>query len=426
MILVIPQLLVPMVAMIGLNHLLRSQVSEQEKWKLVKLTGIALGALLVLATLFYFGADYSSEQEQQISRSLKTGNPQVATPVSNILKAAAADRQSLFGKDLLRTLAFAGLGFILLAGLAKGKIGKPLVLGGLLLLCTIDLLAVGKRYLNDSNYEPKEELEVKPYVAATNPGLYQALTSIEKDTDPHYRVLNLTGDVFNDALTSGFVRSVGGYHPAKLSIYQDLIEYQLGAGGQPNMEVLNMLNTRYVIVPGAKGPQVQQNPAAYGPAWLVKAVQFVPNAAAEMKALNTTNLRDTAIVQSSFKEQVALALVPDSTASIQLVSYDNMDIVYNVNAPTPQFAVLSDIYYSRGWNAYADGKAVPIVKTNYVLRGVALPAGTKKLELKFEPQSYAIGKTVTLLSSILLTLLLIGAFYLQFKPLGKKTSAISA
>jgi hypothetical protein len=218
------------------------------------------------------------------------------------------------------------------------------------------------------------------------------------------------------------VRSVGGYHPAKLSIYQDLIEHQLSAG-QPNMQVLNMLDTKYFIVPGEQGPLVQQNPGAFGAAWLVKHVQFVKDAAAEMKALNTTSLYDTAVVQEAFRKDIGAEPKWDSTASIKLDQYSNDAITYSVNAASPQFAVLSEIYYSRGWNAYADGKPVPVVKANYALRGVGLPAGTRKLELKFEPTSYQTGKSLTSISSIILLLALAGALFSLFRTATGKASA---
>jgi hypothetical protein len=295
-------------------------------------------------------------------------------------------------------------------------------MAGLLILSSFDLLAVGRRYLNEENFTEKEEADPGGFMAATNAPLHNALSTIQQqDKDPHYRVFNVTGDVFNDALTSYYVRSIGGYHPAKLSVYQDIIENQLSTGS-PNMEVLNMLDTKYFVVPGEQGPQVQQNPNAYGAAWFAKHINYVPDAAAEMKALSSTNLKDSVVVQSSFKSNIATAPQWDSAASIKLELYDHDVIVYSINTATPQFAVLSEIYYSRGWNAYADGKQVPIVKTNYALRGVAIPAGTKKLELKFEPQSYKWGSMITTIVSILVLLLLTLGFYMEF---GRKKNPLT-
>jgi len=260
--------------------------------------------------------------------------------------------------------------------------------------------------------------EAVAYLQQSNPDLYKALNSVQQDQDPHFRVFNTTSDPFNDALTSAMVRSVGGYHPAKLSIYNDLIENQLS---KQNLNVYNMLDTKYFIVQGEKGPVVQENRAAFGAAWFVKNIHFVPDAKAEMKSLDSLNLRDTAIVDQQFKPGITNQPQWDSAASIRLTTYDNDINEYAVNAPTPQFAVLSEIYYSRGWTAYADGKTIPIVKTDYVLRGVSIPAGTKKLELKFEPKSYTAGRTVTNIASLAMLIMLGVGLFMEFgKPKDNK------
>jgi hypothetical protein len=419
MVLVIPQLLFAMVGIIGLNELIFGTNSSAEKWKAVKFAGISTGAVLLLALLYYFSSDFRSGTESETLKTISQSAPQMSEVVKSVVNAAAEDRKAMFMDDFIRSFAFVAAGFILLFAFTRNKVNATIVMGALLVLNAFDLLAVGRRYLNDDNFQDSENTEARSYVAATNQPLYNVLEQIRKDPDPHFRVFNVTGDVFNDALTSAFVRSVGGYHAAKLSIYQDLIEYQLSSGA-PNMQVLNMLDTKYFIVPGQQGPMVQQNPGAFGAAWLVKNVNYVNDAAAEMKALSSTSLYDTAIVQQSFKANIAATPQWDSTAYIRLEKYNNDDITYSVNAPNPQFAVLSEVYYSRGWNAYADGKLVPVVKTNYVLRGVALPAGTKKLELKFEPQSYKMGSTITTFASgIILLLLALGVFLEFFRK--KKT-----
>ncbi|QGW27635.1 YfhO family protein [Phnomibacter ginsenosidimutans] len=416
MILVVPQLLFAMIGMIGLQSVLFGTEDAAAKWKTVRMAGIFTGGVLVVALLYYFTASFRSGTEQEMMSTITKSAPQIAEPAKAIINAAGEDRKELFMNDYLRSLAFAGAGFLLLFAFVKNKLNLRIAMAGLLLLSSFDLLAIGRRYLNDANFEEADNTEAMQFVASSNPALNQVLTQIKQDPDPHFRVFNVTGDVFNDALTSAFVRSIGGYHPAKLSIYQDLIEYQLSSGS-PNMQVLSMLDTKYFIVPGQQGPEVQQNPYAFGAAWLAKHIGFVKDAAAEMNALKGSNLKDSVAVQDTFKTQIAALPQWDSTASIKLQQYRNNDISYAVNtAGKPQFAVLSEIYYSRGWNAYADGKPVPIVKTNYVLRGVALPAGTQKLELKFEPESYKMGSnTTTITSAIVLVLLLLGLYMQYFR-----------
>ena len=408
MILVVPQLLMPLLAVIGLHKLIYSEAPAAEKWKWVKQTGIAAGALLLIAIFYYFMSDFRSQREQDTLASLMQSGGQLLESIRSIFNAAAEDRQKLFMNDWLRSLAFIVLGFAALYLFVKNKMKPQIAVIALLALSSIDLISVSRRYLNDTHFEPADDTTPAGSMALQNRPLYNALTEIQKDTDPQYRVFNMTGDVFNDALTSNFVRSVGGYHPAKLSIYQDLIEHQLGSQ-TPNMGVFNMLNTRYFVVPGQQGPQVQRNPYAYGPAWLAKNVVVVNDPAEEMRMLGQVqNLMDTAIVQQQYSQQLGSTnFTPDSTASIRLNQYDNDLITYIVNTTTPAFAVLSEIFYSRGWNAYADGKQVPVVKTNYVLRGVPLPAGTKNLELKFEPKSYSTGKTITEITQWLVVLLVL-------------------
>lgn len=413
MILVIPQLLFAMIGIIGLNELFYSQQTSDEKWKTLRNAGIATGAVLLMTLLFYFSSDFRSANDSETLKSIAQSSPQLSEPVKAIINAAGEDRKTLFMNDFIRSLAFAGAGFILLLAFAKNKLNIKIAMAGLLVLSSFDLLAVGRRYMNDENFVEKEETDPGGFVASTNAPLHNALSSIQQDPDKHFRVFNVTGDVFNDALTSYYVRSIGGYHPAKLSVYQDIIENQLSSGS-PNMEVLNMLDTKYFIVPGQQGPEVQQNPFTYGAAWFAKHINYVPDAAAEMKALSGTNLKDSVVVQSSFKSNIAAAPQWDSTARIKLELYDNDVIVYSINTTTPQFAVLSEIYYSRGWNAYADSKPVPIVKTNYALRGVSVPAGTKKLELKFEPASYIWGSTITTITSVLILIILALGLYMEY------------
>lgn len=415
--LVIPQLLFPVVGMMGLQQLLFGEEIREEKWKNLKLAGLVTAGCLLLVAVFYFTTDYNSVREKDTLQQVGKGNPTLAAPIREVITAAGEDRKELLKSDLVRSIVLAGLGFVVLWLFTKQKVKPAIPLVVLLLLNAYDLLAVGKRYLNDDNYAEKDVTEASAYLQQSNPQLYNALSQIQQDKDPHFRVFNTTSDPFNDALTSAMVRSVGGYHPAKLSIYNDLIENQLT---RQNMNAYNMLDTKYFIVQGEKGAVVQQNPNAYGAAWLVKNVHFVPNANAEMKSLDSLNLRDTAIVDQQFKASVASQPQWDSAASIKLTTYDNDINEYVVNAPTPQFAVLSEIYYSRGWKAFADGKELPIVKTDYVLRGVSLPAGTRKLVLKFEPASYTTGRLVTNLASLLLVVLLAVGIVMEYR---KKNSA---
>ncbi len=417
--LIIPQLTFPLLAGLGLQQFMEAKEKGTLNWKTVKTATYALIAVLVLYLGFYVMADFTSPNDAQLKQQLAgmmsgggQPNPEMAQQAQSfaqsVVSALQDDRKALYGKDLLRALALVLLAAGLLYYYAKGKIKASFILIGLVTLSSFDLLSVGRRYLNAQNFVEKEEFE-----AGLSPNA--ADLQILRDTNFPYRVFDRSaGSPFESARASYFHNSIGGYSPAKLGLYQDLITHQLGKG---NMEVYNMLNTRYFIMqnPSDGQPVVQQNPAAYGPVWLVKEIKFVPDGNAEMTALDSTNLREFAVVQDKFKDAAGPAPVYDSSASITWVENRNDVVVYKSNAASPQFAVFSEIYYDKGWNAYMDGKLVPHVKANYVLRGMAIPAGQHNIEFKFEPEAVALSKTVTTISTILLLTLLVAGTFVEFK-----------
>jgi hypothetical protein len=293
----------------------------------------------------------------------------------------------------------------------RGRLKAQPLIWVLVIISAVDLLGVSSRYLGHDNFMEPEEADGTFIPTAADQLILQ-------DKDPNYRVLNLTGGLsgaFTDAITSYHHKSVGGYHAAKLSIYQDLIENQLSK--QPlNLPVLNMLNTRYIIGPDSSGrPGVQRNPGALGPAWFVREVRFVDDARAEMQALDNFDPQSTAIVQSAYKPAASLSPAWDSAAVIRLVAYDNDALSYETNAAAPQFAVFSEVFYDRGWKAFIDDKEVPIAKTNYVLRGLSVPAGKHVIRFTFEPQSYILGSRITLFSQLIVLLLLAAGAFMAYR-----------
>jgi hypothetical protein len=231
---------------------------------------------------------------------------------------------------------------------------KPLVATILLtVFIFVDLITVDSKYLNKENYQEKTDNDLVFQRTAYD-------DSIKADKS-YFRVMNFAQDRFNENITSYTHNSVGGYHAAKLRIYQDVIERQLGTG---NMAVLNMLNAKYFIqkennpqnVQYGQTVAMQRNPAVLGPCWLVKTIQLVKNADEEMNAISKFNPADTAFVQESFKSSIPNMPVADSTATITLVKNDNDEITYSFNAASNQFAVFSEVYYPGGWKAYIDNK----------------------------------------------------------------------
>ncbi|SMB86247.1 hypothetical protein SAMN00120144_2387 [Hymenobacter roseosalivarius DSM 11622] len=424
MALVIAQLAMPLLAVLALARVLRAhrtaaaplagppaltlpavdlaETSDLKRKLLYAVAGTA--GVCILAWLLSLGADFASPIDAQLQQS---GFP---------LDAIRQDRAGLLRADVLRSLFF-----ILAAGgvlyfFLQRKISATaaaLTIGALTL---VDLWAVDKRYLNDSNFQ--RETVTQQFVPTPQD------QQILQDKDLSYRVLNLNNP-FNEANTSYFHKSIGGYHGAKLRRYQDLIERQITpqiqqifAQSKPDAApVLNMLNTRYLIIPAAeKQPQqVARNPGALGNAWFITEIQQVQSPNQEIAALSSFNPATTAVVDAS-KFPLTKTAYNVAGSTIRLTNYSPDALKYQASAAQDGFIVFSEIYYKDGWNAYIDGKLVPHLRANYVLRALPVPAGQHTIEFKFEPQAYAIGNTVSLVSSIILILGLIGvAFYIWKK-----------
>lgn len=401
MILVIPQILFPLLGGMALQQFIFSGEQQNEKWKGLKKGLYATGGLLAITVLFYLSFDFRGPNDESLLQyfAQSLGGE---TAAQDLYAAFRADRKAMFGSDLLRSVVLIALAAGVLWLFVKDRLKAGLAIGALLVLNLFDLIGIGKRYLNESNFVEQDQYDE---AFALTPADQQ----IKQDTG-YYRVLNLTRDVFNDAITSYHHRSVGGYHPAKLSIVEDLLSFQLRK--QPmNIAVLNMLNTRYVITqPQGGQPQVQTNPEALGAAWFVKTVAFKNNWLEVMKSMDNFNPRDTAILEAGSKALVPLPQT-DSTASILLVSHDNEEMRYQSNATSNGFGVFSEIYYDRGWKAFIDGREVPIIRTNYVLRGLNIPAGKHDIRFVFEPASYKTGEAVSLVVNILILLFLLFAAF---------------
>jgi hypothetical protein len=431
MALVIPQLAFPILAALGLNELFSADYTRAELWKKFRTAAYITGGLLAVLVIFYFTADYGTSSDtqlkeqfvqykmQQLSQGKQAGpdvQQQAAATGNVLIKALKADRQSLYGSDLLRTVLLIVVAAGLIVLFLKEKIKMPILLGGLIVLSTWDLLAVASRYLSPEN--PDHYAEATDFDSRLSPS--PADQQIAADPDKNFRVFDeASGSPFENALTSYHHNSLGGYSPAKLGLYQDLIENQLSKG---NMQVFNMLNTKYFIQrnPQNGQPQAALNAAAFGPCWLVKAIHYVKDGNEEMKALDSINVRDTAIIQQQFAARVKFMPVPDTTATIRLLKNDEDKLTYEFNAGSNQFAVFSEVYYDKGWNAYLDGARTDYVRVDYVLRGMSVPAGKHTIEFRFEPKSFATGNIISTLSALVVYLLLIGAIVWEFRRRKKK------
>ena len=381
MILVIAEFTIPLLGFVALNKFLTTESSENEKKKPLQLAFYIMGGItLVFALMPSLFLDFVGGQDANLA---KNGWP---------IDALQADRAGLLSADAWRSFIFIALTFGAMWMFLKNKLSSKYVILIVGLLVLADMWTINKRYLNDDNFARKSKVEI-PYHPT------QADQQILRDKDPNFRVFNQSVSTFNDASTSYFHKSIGGYHGAKLKRYQELIENHIAKG---NMAVLNMLNTKYFITP--KG-QAQQNPAAMGNAWFVNKVNTVANADAEIAALNGFNPANTAIVDVRFSEQMMDGL-DNTNASISLTEYKPNYLKYSSSSVKQSIAIFSEIYYDKGWNAYVDGELKPHFRANYVLRGMQVPAGNHIVEFKFEPAVYHVSERIALASSIVLLLLL--------------------
>jgi hypothetical protein len=361
----------------------------------------------------YVMMDYSSAIDQRILQGYtdpKTGSNEMARAIISGMKA---DRQSMFGRQLLRTFLFAALVVGILYLYVRNVLKSGVVIGALGLISIIDLLVIDKEYLGEENFVSADELTTQNFTPTT---IDQQILS---DKDPDFRVFNDAPDWTTESRTSYFHKSIGGYHPAKLRIYQDIIDKYFSR--VPDQNILNMLNAKYVIFsnPQTNQQQLQPNAYAYGPCWLVRNVKIVEGPVEEIEAIGNTHLKDTAIVQKTFSNAV---IQPqwDSAATIKLSKFDNDTMDYSFNSSKSQFAVFSEVYYPYGWNAYIDGKKAGYCKTDYVLRGLSIPAGQHAVRFIFEPSSYKKGVSISYVSSFLILILFLGGLFMEWWSNRKK------
>ncbi|MEA3426502.1 MAG: YfhO family protein [Bacteroidota bacterium] len=417
MILVIPTLLLSMLSVMSLNHILE-QHNREELFRKYKKGLLAVAAVFAVALLVYVTADFSGEPDKMLLQNINaiTDAQQKAAiepPIRAFLNGLKQDRQSLFMGDLLRSLLFILVPALAIFLFIKKKITALTVTLAVGLFAFIDVMVIDTKYLNADNYT-----EASDYEDRFKPG--QVDQQIAQDTG-YYRVLDVSQGIaaaFNGGpLTAYFHNSIGGYHPAKLSIYQDLIEKQLYQF--PNcLPVLDMLNTKYIITSAQQNGQqlmAQQNPEALGATWFVSALTYKKGPAEVMKELTNFNPKDTAILDEADRKNLVANATRDSSAFIKLVYNDNDIIEYKSSSKNTEFAVFSEIYYDGGWVATIDGKETPIVRTNYVLRGLQVPAGDHRIVFEFKPASFYTSNQAAIGASAFIWLMLIGAVVITLR-----------
>lgn len=405
-ILVVVELLFPLIAIIGLyNFFMNEKLTEDYKKKiLIYVSGAVLGLTLILLLFGKGILGFHTETEKQYLPPY-------------LLDYLIGERFAMFRTDAVKAIIYVAITAGVLLMSLKQKLSQNIALIVIGLVSLFDLWSVNKRYLNEGNFVDKTFAE-NPFLtensdflsgkAAENPYIQGLLSQVninktlqeisEKDKS-HYRIYNQPLGAFSETNTSYFKSSVGGYSAAKLRRYDDLINTYF-ANEMDTVKVpriLNMLNTKYMIFGNQEKPQAIINPAANGNAWLVSDVKFVNSPNEEIQAISIVDNKKTAVISNDDKSYLSgKQIVADHTASINLTKYKANELEYKSQSKTPQLAVFSEIYYPHGWKMLVDGKEVPYIKANYLLRAVHIPAGNHVIKMIFEPKVIETGKAISM------------------------------
>ncbi len=425
-ILVIAEFTIPLLAILALKEIITRPETLREKPIYFYLSFGFTGGLALLFALFpqmFFSSFISSD----LKAALETNLP--AEYVQSVITNLTDMCIGIFTADAWRSFFIILLGSVLLYLFIINKLKAKWMVIAITVLCVADMWSVNKRYLSDKDFVEPTRRMAEVQKTPTD-------EVILADTAKDFRVLNFAGNTFNENNTSYWHKSIGGYHAAKLRRYQELIEYHISTemqylmktlpqvGGDmtqvdaDSMKVVNMLNTRYFIFPVQGGTVPLQNPYAYGNAWFADEVQYVPSANAEIEALYKVSPKKTAIVNERYKSdlQNAVSSPSDSTATIRLTEYKPNYLRYETNSAGNRVAVFSEVYYKQ-WQAYIDGKEVPIACANYVLRALHVPSGKHVIEFRFDPPSI---HTTEIIAYVGLVALLLIIVWISMRRLRKK------
>ena len=457
-ILVIAEFTMPFLAILTLYYFFNSDESDEFKKKVLYIAGGSTVFILIIffllgGMIFPFTSENEKLMTEQLIGQIQQANPNAIGLWEGLIKrldeALILDRIEMFKADTLRTLLFVVLTLGLMLAYLFKLIKKPIiVILAIGALAFIDGFTVNKRYLNEDNFVSKYIVD-NPFPTEMSPRLQteaqnnnnvaqiaykvplnNLLSNISKQDKSHFRVYNTVLSTFNEAGTSYFVPSIGGYHAAKLGKYQDVVDIYFSQDPQLKkygikdetglINVLNMMNTKYIIHGSPTEPQVQENPTALGSAWLASNIKWTENANDEILAINSTPVDHTVILRKDLVENKNLNVSADANAKIELVDYSPMKMTYKSSSNTDQIAVFSEVYYPHGWTATIDGKEVPIEKANYVLRAVPVQKGNHTIVMEFKPQVISTGNMIVIVSNILLLIVVAGGIYLGYKKCSTK------
>lgn len=410
--LVLANVCMVMLGALGLKEIFSKEVPAKRKSMALYISGGVTAAILLVGLMLSGGFSYSGISDTQMAG-------QYGNQWSFIQSIMIEDRKALFQSDTWRSLLFVALAFVALwiyiksserNGQAERKWLPAIVVVTLIVLTVVDLWGVDRRYLNDKNYVSEQQLKLKqdPW----DPVIDQYAAQYG---DEDYRVLNMAVNTFNDSKPAAFHHQVGGYSAVKMRRYQDIIDFYLSR--HINMQVLNMLNTRYIV---AQGGQVQRNPEALGNAWFVDNIRWVDDANGEILALNDFDPATTAVVDRSLMGAALEGFAPAADSLATIVAehqhpYNPDYLRYTTHASTDQLAVFSEVYYEPDWRMYIDGKPAEYIRVNYILRAAVIPAGDHVVEFRDEAPLFHRMDTVTIIGSVVLVLLAAGGIVIVYR-----------
>ncbi|MCR5455998.1 MAG: YfhO family protein, partial [Bacteroidales bacterium] len=429
MALVIAQVCIPFLAMMAIKEITdKGDDYVFDKKKLYISFGITGGLCLLFWMIPSLSGSFISNEEAVGFAQYAAENPAATAQINSLTDNLTLVRKAIFRSDVLRTLGFIAIAAVLIWLYFNKTFKAKALIIALGIVAVLDLWTVDMRYLSSNDYHNVTEVSnmLRPSAADQ---------FIQKDTDPDFRVLNLSANVFNDARTSYFHKSIGGYHGAKMRRYQEFIDTLLGPTVNyarslasqdmtqfdnfvKSSQALNMLNTKFIILNPAQLPYVNMN--TYGNAWFVNKFNMVETADQEISSLRKNDLSQTAIInKTQFREYISQLptdqIYAADSSAIVLTKYQPNYISYEARAFRDRLAVFSEIYYPKGWKAYIDGKEAEHICANYILRAMVIPAGDHKIEFKFDPTSVRVGKIIAAIASSLILLALIAFVVMYFK-----------
>ena len=422
-ILVVVELLFPLIAIVGLYSFFNNKnLTTEYKQKILMYAGG--GVLVFLLLMLVFGKSLLGFYTETEKRYLPP----------YLLDYLIDERYAMFREDSIKAIFYVGAGLGVLFLTMKQKLTQNIALIIIGAVSFFDLWSVNKRYLNNDNFVDKEFVQ-EPFVTEVsdyliekagnntevqrlldNAQMNKTLSILTEKDKGHYRIFNSIMSPFNETSTSYFKSSVGGYHAVKLRRYDDLInQYFSETDNKKTLNILNMLNTKYILLGSLQEPRAEINPNANGNAWFVSDIQFVKTPNEEIKAVGEIDNKKTAVVSVEDQKYFeGKSLQSDSTAVIELKNYQPNQLEFKTQSKTPQLAVFSEIYYPKGWKMLLDGKEVPYIKANYLLRAVFVPAGNHEVRMVFEPEVIEKGKMISMSAFGIFLLLSVGGF-LKFR-----------